>query len=568
MSNSIRNRLLFLSTAGSVLAVAIAATAFWVVGNLHSDSERATNDLSAVRNLMQGDMCHDALRADALAALLGATGRGATRDQIQADVSEHASDFRSAMAELDALEMSDGERAALTAVGPDLTAYIAAAESIVETAYTHPERADQAMLEFDTAFKRLESSLGELGDQLEGAAVEHEQAAAERFATASTLIATLLGVGTALAIGLALFGTWAARGISVPLTNAIALLRRVAERDFTPRMAAQGDAQMAEMAASLNQALESVQNALTEVRGEASELASVAGAISDGSRRLSDGSQNQASALEETAASLEEITGTVKQNADSAKQASQLASSSQQTAERGGAVVGEAVASIREISESSKRIAAITSTIDEIAFQTNLLALNAAVEAARAGEQGRGFAVVASEVRNLAQRSAQAAKEIKTLIEESVGKIEKGTELVDRSGRSLEEIVGSVKRVNQIIAEIASASQEQSIGVEQVNRAVTQMDQTVQATASQTGELASSASTLADQAKRLQALVDRFRLNDSGVRAPTPRSSAPAPMPKRPQPAPRASVPSPTRRSEPAAAVAASSESDDGFIEM
>ncbi|MBI5435158.1 MAG: MCP four helix bundle domain-containing protein [Planctomycetes bacterium] len=568
MSNSIRTRLLFLSTAGSALAVAIAATAFWVVGNLQSDSERATNDLSAVRDLMQGDMYHDALRGDAFAALLAAEGRCTTRDQAAADIETHAKGFRDIVGDLKTLDLSEEERAGLAQVEPDVEAYIASAESILAIAFTRPQDADEAARQLDAAFKELESSLGEFGDRLEAEAGEHERESAERFATASTLIATLLGVGTALAIGLALFGMWAARGISAPLTSAITLLRRVADRDFTPRMEPQGDAQMAEMAASLNQALESVQNALVEVRREAGELASVAGAISDGSRHLSDGSQNQASALEETAASLEEITGTVKQNADSAKQASQLASSSQQTAERGGTVVGEAVASIRDISDSSKRIAAITSTIDEIAFQTNLLALNAAVEAARAGEQGRGFAVVASEVRNLAQRSAQAAKEIKTLIEESVGKIEKGTELVDRSGRSLEEIVGSVKRVNQIIAEIASASQEQSIGVEQVNRAVTQMDQTVQATASQTGELAASASTLADQAKRLQALVDRFRLNDSGPSSPPPRRPAAAPMPKRSQPATRPTVSPSTRRLEPVAAVAASSESDDGFIEM
>jgi methyl-accepting chemotaxis protein len=209
---------------------------------------------------------------------------------------------------------------------------------------------------------------------------------------------------------------------------------------------------------------------------------------------------------------LEEITGTVKQNADNAKQADQLAMGSRDVAERGGQVVDTAVTAMGEINESSKKIADIITTIDEIAFQTNLLALNAAVEAARAGEQGRGFAVVASEVRNLAQRSATAAKEIKTLIQDSVSKVESGSELVTKSGETLGEIVSSVKRVTDIVGEIAAASQEQSSGIDQVNRAVTQMDRVVQTNAAQSQELSSTARSLTAQAEQLQALVARFKL--------------------------------------------------------
>jgi ABC-type transporter Mla subunit MlaD len=214
---------------------------------------------------------------------------------------------------------------------------------------------------------------------------------------------------------------------------------------------------------------------------------------------------------------IEEITGTVKQNAGNARQANQLAMGSRDTAERGGQVVTTAVAAMGEINQASKKIADIITTIDAIAFQTNLLALNAAVEAARAGEQGRGFAVVASEVRNLARRSASAAKEIKDLIQDSVGKIEAGSALVNQSGQTLGEIVESVKRVTDIIAEIAAASQEQSAGIDQVNRAVTQMDRVTQSNSAQAEQLTSTAQSLAAQAEELQALVARFKVEEGSA---------------------------------------------------
>jgi methyl-accepting chemotaxis protein len=232
---------------------------------------------------------------------------------------------------------------------------------------------------------------------------------------------------------------------------------------------------------------------------------------------MSSGAQQQASSLEETAASLEEITGTVKQNADNARQANQLAVGSRDTAEKGGEVVTQAVSAMGEINQSSKKIADIITTIDEIAFQTNLLALNAAVEAARAGEQGRGFAVVAAEVRSLAQRSATAAKEIKALIQDSVQKVQDGSQLVNKSGHTLQEIVSSVKKVTDIIGEIAAASQEQSGGIDQVNKAVSQMDQVVQSNAAQTEEVSSTAQALSLQANQLQQLVGKFKLEQDSA---------------------------------------------------
>jgi hypothetical protein len=252
--------------------------------------------------------------------------------------------------------------------------------------------------------------------------------------------------------------------------------------------------------------------ALIEVSSIADSVSSAAQQLAAAAEGLSSGAQEQASSLEETASSLEEITGTIQQNADNAQQANQLAGKSREVAEKGGEVVSRAVQGMGEINAASRKIADIITAIDEIAFQTNLLALNAAVEAARAGEQGRGFAVVAGEVRNLAQRSAGAAKEIKGLIQDSVSKVEAGSKLVNQSGETLSEIVTSVKRVTDIVSEIAAASREQAGGIDQVNKAVTQMDQVTQGNASQTEELSGTAESLAAQATQLQDLVAQFNL--------------------------------------------------------
>ncbi|HEY2990897.1 MAG TPA: methyl-accepting chemotaxis protein, partial [Candidatus Binatia bacterium] len=328
--------------------------------------------------------------------------------------------------------------------------------------------------------------------------------------------AMMIGVGLlALVLGVGIY-VWVARRVAKPVGRAVERLEQLAsgDADLTLRLPVTSGDETGRLALVLNRFLDNLHHLVREIRESSARVATASQQLSAGVAQLSVGSQEQASSLAETASSVEEITGTVKQNADNAKQVNQLALGSQDTAEKGGLVVTAAVTAMGEITKSSKKIADIITTIDEIAFQTNLLALNAAVEAARAGEQGMGFAVVASEVRNLAQRSATAAKEIKALIQDSVAKVKSGSELVTKSGDTLGEIVSSVKRVTDIIGDIAAASQEQSAGIDQVNRAVMQMDHTVQSNAAQTEEMSSTAESLSAQAEQLQALVARFKLGD------------------------------------------------------
>ena len=344
-----------------------------------------------------------------------------------------------------------------------------------------------------------------------------------RFLLATIALAVLIGMATTY---------WLIVSITRPLQMAVGLAQTVASGDLTSRIEVSGKDETGQLLLALNSMNQCLQDIAGQVRVGTDTMATAAREIAVGNLDLSSRTEEQAASLEETASSLEELTSTVKQNADNARQANGLAMSASEVAQAGGAVVAQVIDTMASINTSSKKIVDIISVIDAIAFQTNILALNAAVEAARAGEQGRGFAVVAAEVRNLAQRSASAAKEIKALIGDSTEKVDAGSKLVDQAGATMQEIVTSIKRVTDIMGEISSASQEQSAGIEQVNQAVAQMDQVTQQNAALVEEAAAAAASMQDQAGQLLQIVDAFKL------PPDLRGTKPS----RPQPAKRAAT--------------------------
>ncbi len=313
------------------------------------------------------------------------------------------------------------------------------------------------------------------------------------------------------------------------IEDALRVLLAVAEGKLTESIEADYDGSFGELKDSTNETVVKLKDLISQVRDTATDVSSGASEMASSNSTLNDRTQAQAAALEETASSVEEMTSTVQQNADNARQANQLAVDARNQAEQGGEVVSQAVVAMTGITESSKKISDIISVIDEIAFQTNLLALNAAVEAARAGEQGRGFAVVAGEVRTLAQRSAEAAKEIKELINQSVATVNEGSNLVDKSGEALGTIVQSVQKVSDIIAEIAAAGQEQATGIEQINQAIAQMDNITQQNAALVEETSAGSLTLEQQSNEMLKMVSTFDLGDE-VAVPVRRATRAAPQ--------------------------------------
>lgn len=328
-----------------------------------------------------------------------------------------------------------------------------------------------------------------------------------------TLLLILLGL-TVMAVALGAVISWRiTSSITKPLNHAVSLATTVAGGDLTSNVEDHHADEIGQLFDALRKMNGSLNSIIANVRSTTDIIGSASQQLASDNSDLSARTESQAGSLEETASAMEELTATVRQNAENAQQANQLVQSASAVALRGGKVVGEVVDTMTSIKESSRKIVEIISVIDGIAFQTNILALNAAVEAARAGEQGRGFAVVASEVRNLAQRSASAAKEIKNLIGDSVNKVEAGSTLVNEAGTTMEEVVESVGRVTDIMAEILAASEEQRAGIEEVNKAVTQMDKTTQENAALVSEAATAASTMEEKASQLAAAVGVFKIN-------------------------------------------------------
>ena len=351
---------------------------------------------------------------------------------------------------------------------------------------------------------------------------EDDAAVAASLSRSSTTVTVVLLGGLVLSV---FAGMVLMKAISEPLAEAMAVAHRVADGDLKGQATPHSANEFGELLRALDKMRDNLAAIVAEVRSGSDTISSASGQIAAGNMDLSHRTGEQAASLEETASSMEELTSTVRQNADNARQANQLAVSASTVATKGGEVVAQVVETMGSINESSNKIVDIIAVIDGIAFQTNILALNAAVEAARAGEQGRGFAVVASEVRNLAQRSAAAAKEIKQLIDDSVGKVESGAKLVNQAGATMKDIVTSIQRVTDIMGEITSATQEQTAGLEQIHHAITEMDTITQQNVALVEEAAAASGELQDQASSLSRVVSVFQI-DGQRRAPSAAAQA------------------------------------------
>ena len=401
----------------------------------------------------------------------------------------------------------------------------------LSTSFQNEQAAQILMNDLDPI---VQKTLLELNRLIELQKKANQEAVSTAIVTGDRLAITIYVV-EAIVLVLAVLLAWATtRSITGPLRQSVAVAKRVASGDLTSRIEVEGRDEAAELLSALRDMNEGLGQMVTTIRTGAESIAVGAGQVAAGNQQLSSRTEEHASSLEETASTLEEFTTTVRQNAEHAKQASALAGTASATAQKGGEVVSKVVTTMQDVTTSSKKISDIIGVIDGISFQTNILALNAAVEAARAGEQGRGFAVVASEVRSLAQRSAASAKEIRGLIENSVNRVEAGARLVGEAGRTMDELVTSVRKVAEIMTEIAAASHEQSSGIEQINKAITQMDTVVQMNASLVEEATAAATSMADQATGLAHAVAQFRVDEGVATHALPAASSHTPaLPRR-----------------------------------
>jgi len=509
----IGTRLTLVLTSVLLALMAVAAAGLWGLSSVSNTTQRALKQdvklaehAAEIQNLI---LLARRFEKDTFINIADA----ARRDDYVKRWQANRAKLNTVLADVGKLDLTPEDTAAVEGMGKHFAGYVSGFDAVVEAIkrgdISTTQAANTELGKVKGAVHGMESTSEKINER----AMERAHGVGAIVAGMQSRATTLQLVFASLAVALAVGLCWAVtRSITVPLGQAVKLAETVAQGDLSSRIGATSKDEIGQLLAALGRMNESLVGIVGQVRNASDSIATGSAQIATGNADLSQRTEEQASNLQQTAASMEQLTATVKNNADTARQATQLASSAATVAAQGGSVVGQVVSTMQGISDSSKKIADIIGVIDGIAFQTNILALNAAVEAARAGEQGRGFAVVAAEVRSLAQRSAQAAKEIKGLIGESVGKVEAGTRLVDDAGRTMGDIVAQVQKVSDLIGEISSASGEQTSGIGQINDAVTQLDHVTQQNAALVEESAAAAESLKHQAASLAQTVAVFKL--------------------------------------------------------
>ncbi|BAL94250.1 methyl-accepting chemotaxis protein [Rubrivivax gelatinosus] len=557
------------------ITLALAATAIWQLGALKAASESIVQNEQQRSKLASQWATNLRISWTKVSASMKSTDP-ALQAQMKKDVEQISADTAVVQKSLMALVDDDEGKALIAKVGEVRQRYTEVRRQLAERA----DRGESVYADVDALLLPVADNYQKALDAVAAHSQRVLDARQEELATATTRGQWLMAIGALLATLLgAGFAIFATRSITRPIHLAVQTAEAIGAGDLSSVIDAQGRDEAARLLHALATMRNNLAKIVAEVRESADSVATASHEIAHGNADLSARTEQQASALQQTAASMEQLNATVRQNADNATQANQLAAAASSVATEGGSMVGQVVQTMDGISESSRRITEIINVIDGIAFQTNILALNAAVEAARAGEQGRGFAVVAGEVRTLAQRSAEAAREIKTLIGTSVERVEAGNALVHQAGSKMDEVLASIRRVADIVGEISSASAEQSDGVSQVGDAVAQMDQATQQNAALVEESAAAAESLRTQARQLVEVVAVFRLANGAAPAAAPKAAPAAAKPSaaaktiaRPAPAKAAApsaastaAPRPPAASKPAPAttVAKATASDD-----
>ena len=505
-----RNQILFLGFLGLLMASLVGGIGLFNANRLTLAIDESQRMAMAMENSQEADMMHDAVRGDVLLALLSGLTKDASQlAEAESGLAEHAATFNKSLASLQATADTPDLKAMIGNTLPLVAQYLASAANIQKLAANDAAAAQAAAPEFQKLFAALETQMSKQSKAIAQHVMEVNELAKLEAGQTKVQIASALVFASLVMLWA---GLWLARRLTRPMNEAVNIADQLAQGNLAGTVTPSGNEETIKLLAAMGRMQSSFASIVRGVKTNAESVALASAEIAQGNQDLSMRTEQQASSLQQTAASMEELGSKVSQNAGSAAQANQLARSASEVAVKGGEVVSQVVDTMKGINESSRKISDIIQVIDGIAFQTNILALNAAVEAARAGEQGRGFAVVASEVRSLAGRSAEAAKEIKALINASVERVAHGTALVDQAGVTMTEVVGSIRRVTDIMGEISAASNEQSLGVAQVGQAVTLMDQATQQNAALVEQMAAAASSLKSQAQELVQMVAVFKL--------------------------------------------------------